>query len=321
MHSRNATPLPSIRLFTVALALLLAALTVFPAFSAHAQDNRAGLAISPPSYELSANPGDTITNTIRVDNLIDQAQEVTVSPRNFTALGEEGQVNLTEEDSTYSLAKWITIAPAKGSVAPKESQEFTYTIKVPANAEPGGRFGSIVFKTTARPLQGQSGVAVGQEIGSLLFLKIAGNVQEKSSVADFKAARAINEYKPVPFEVRVKNEGNVHLRPKGTVTITNIFGKKVATVPLESRNVLPDAVRKMTAEWKDGGRLIFGRYTATVSVVYGSDNQIATASTTFWGFPYTIMLVILGALILLGGLAFKARVRLKLALRALSGKS
>lgn len=296
-------------------------LLAVPVLSASAQQPSAGISVSPPSYELSANPGDEITNTIRVDNPVDQALKISVSARNFTALGEEGQVNLTEEDSTYSLAKWITISPSTATVDARASQEFKYTIKIPADAEPGGRFGSIVFKTAAKPLTGQSGVSVGQEVGSLVFLKIAGNVQEKSSIAEFKATHAINEYKPVNFDVRVKNEGNVHTRPTGTITITNFFGKKVATVPIDSRNVLPGAVRRMEAQWKDSGRFLFGKYTATISVVYGGNSQIVTASTTFWGFPYTIILVSIGALILLGLLVFRARKRIRLALRVLSGKS
>jgi hypothetical protein len=253
--------------------------------------------------------------------LTDQAMDISVVARNFTALGEEGQVNLTEEDSTFSLAKWITISPASSRIGARESGSFEYTIAVPANAEPGGRFGSIVFKTAAKPVEGQTGVSIGQEIGSLVFLKIAGSVSEKIAISSFKPLHAINEYKPVALDLRIKNNGNVHIRPTGTVTITNMWGKKVATVPIDSRNILPDAVRKIEAEWKEHGRFIFGRYTATASVVYGSDNQIITASTTFWGLPYTIMLVVLGVLILLGSFLYRGRKRIRLAMRALRGKS
>lgn len=296
--------------------MLVALSAVTPA---HAQQPTAGLAVSPPSFDLSANPGDTITNNIRVDNLVDYGLEVSVQARNFTALGEEGQVNLTEEDSTYSLADWITITPKAVTIKARESQTFQYTIKVPANAEPGSRFGSIVFKTATRPVEGQTGVSIGQEIGSLVFLRIAGQVREKSSIVGFKTSSLINEYKPVDFEVRARNDGNVHLRPTGTITITNFFGKKVATVPIDSRNILPDAVRKLDAQWKDG-RFIFGRYTATVSLVYGSQNTITTASTTFWGFPYTIGLVILGILVLFGLILLRYRKRIRRAWLVLSGK-
>jgi hypothetical protein len=287
---------------------------------AHAQQNGSGLAISPPSYELSANPGDALTNSIRVDNTQNQSLDVTVNVRNFTALGEEGEVNLTDQDSTYSLAKWITVTPSSATIAAGQSQVFQYTVQVPSNAEPGGRFGSIVFKTSAKPIIGQSGVSIGQEIGSLIFLKIAGNVTERSSIVGFQTADKINQYKPVNFTLRLKNDGNVHIKPTGTITVTNFFGKKVATIPLDSHNVLPGAIRRMEAQWKDG-RFIFGKYTATASVTYGSDKQIITASTSFWGLPYTIMLVCLGALILIGLGLYRARRRIRLALRALSGKS
>lgn len=313
----------TIKKLSLTLPLIAVSIVIFLLNSSsqvNAQQPSTSLAISPPTYELSANPGDTITNTMRVDNLTDQSLEISVSPRNFTALGEEGQVNLTEEDSTYSLAKWITVSPDSAAIGPKESRTFEYTISIPGNAEPGGRFGSIVFKTSARPVEGQTGVAIGQEIGSLVFLKIAGKVIEKTTISNFTAVHGLNEYKPVDFDIRVKNDGNVHVRPTGTVTITNMFGKKVATVPITSRNILPDATRKIEAQWRDDGRLIFGRYTATASIVYGVDSQIITASTTFWGLPYTFILVGLGVLTVLAIILFRGRKRIRLALRALSGK-
>lgn len=297
--------------------LLLAAI---PSMTANAQASGSGLAISPPSFELSANPGDNLSNSIRVDNTQGQSLEVTADVRNFTALGEEGEVNLSDQDSSYSLAKWVKVTPARSTIPAGGSQTFQYTITVPPNAEPGGRFGSIVFRTTAKPLSGKSGVSVGQEVGSLVFLKIAGNVTEKASIVGFQTAAHINQYKPVDFTVRVKDEGNVHLKPTGTITIVNFFGQKVATLPIETHNVLPGAIRRMEAQWK-GGRFIFGKYTATASITYGSNNQIVTASTSFWGLPYTLILVSLGVLILLGILIYRGRKRLHLALKALRGKT
>lgn len=306
----------------ISLLLLSIVVTLLaPVSTVHAQQNGAGLAISPPSFDLSANPGDTITNSIRVDNTQSQSLNIAVDVRNFTALGEEGEVNLTDQDSTYSLAKWVTVSPTTAVVAPGDSQVFQYSIAVPSNAEPGGRFGSIIFKTSAKPLTGQTGVSVGQEIGSLIFLKIAGNVTEKSSIVSFQTAAHINQYKPVSFTVRVRNDGNVHIKPVGTVTITNFFGHKIATLPLDTHNVLPTAIRRMDTQWNGGSKFIFGKYTATASLTYGSNNQIITASTSFWGLPYTIILVCLGVLILLGLLIYRGRKRLGLALHALFGKS
>ncbi len=299
-------------LFATIAALFVAGVTYAAA------PPKSGLSISPPTFELSANPGDTLRNSLRVDNVVDEPLEVTVSTRNFTALGEEGGVDLSSRDNKYSLASWISVSPSKVTIPARQSQVFDYTIAVPADASPGGRFGSIIFKTSLKPVSGQSGVAVGQEIGTLVFLKIAGEVKEKASVASFETVGAFHDNGPVEFSARVKNEGNVQLRPTGTITISNFFGNKVATIPINEQNVLPDAIRKMNATWKN--QWLLGRYTATLSLVYGKDRQTMTASTAFWGFPYKLvgaMLLILG---IITALVYPHRTRLKLALKVLFGK-
>jgi hypothetical protein len=277
-----------------------------------------GLAVSPPTFELSANPGDTLRNSLRVDNVVNEDIAVSVDVRNFTALGEEGGIDLSQEEGQFSLASWTSVTPKQVTIPAHGFVTFNYTIAIPANAPPGGRFGSIIFKTTPKPVTKGSGVAVGQEVGALVFLKIAGDVSEKATIATFKPRSTINEGGPVYFDVRTKNNGNVQLRPTGTVTITNIFGKKVATVPVNEENVLPGAIRKAEAKWNSG--VLFGRYNATVSLVYGSERQVLTASTAFWGFPYKIIGIMLLIVAALGGLIYPRRKRLGRAFKILFGR-
>lgn len=302
------------------VSALLAALVIVIGISVtSAQDQPAsGLAVSPPTFELSANPGDTLKNSLRVDNIVNQPIEVTVDTRNFTALGEEGGINLSEEDTGYALADWIKVTPERTTIPANESRVFNYTISVPQNASPGGRFGSIIFKTTPKPVTGQNGVAVGQEIGALVFLKISGDVKEGASIAGFGSTSGLHNSGPVGFEVRVKNEGNVQFKPTGTITISNFFGRKVATIPIQEQNVLPGAIRKMAAEWDTSW--LFGKYSATASLVYGNDRQVITASTTFWGFPYKLVGIVLLFSALLGGLIYPRRKRIGRALKVLFGK-
>lgn len=296
---------------------LLAGL-LFVGHALHAQQPPLSLAISPPTFELSANPGDTKTNSLRVDNLTDEPQHITVGRRNFTALGEEGQPNLTEDETAFALASWLRVTPETVIIPPRASQVFEFVITVPANAEPGGHFGSIIFKTDAKPVTGQSGVAVGQEIGSLILLKVAGQINEQASIESFKPAKNFWEYGPVTFETRLKNAGNVHVKPVGTITITNMFGRKVATLPLESRNVLPSSIRKFSTNWPQ--KWLWGRYTATLSVAYGGKDQIVTASTNFWSFPVRWAAITLLLLTGLGVLLYKHKDRLKRAAKILLGR-
>lgn len=280
----------------------------------------AGMALSPPTFELSANPGDTLENTIKVENLTAVPLKLIVDRRNFTAVGEEGSVGLTEEQTSFSLASWIAVSPGEFEIPGKAIKIITFKTFVPANAEPGGHFGSIVFRTTSTTPT-QSGAALVQELGALVLLRVAGKTAEAASIESFSPKKLFWEYGPVEFDLRIKNEGNVHVKPQGTITITNFLGKKIGSgvVELEPKNVLPGAVRKNTAPWNK--KWLFGKYTAVVSLVYGTKGEILTASTTFVGFPYKIGGVILLGLLVVGIFLYRGRKRIKLALRILfSGK-
>lgn len=304
--------------FFVALVVLLVVAALGVQAATPPPQPKSGLAISPPTFELSANPGETLKNSLRVDNITNEPLEVSVSTRNFTALGEEGAVDLSEEDSPFSLAKWISVSPDSATIPANESKVFEYTINIPSNAPPGGRFGSIIFKTAVKPVSGQSGVAVGQEIGALVFVKIAGEVKEQASIASFKTGGALYENGPVDFEVRVKNDGNVQTKPRGTITITNFLGQKVATIPIDEKNVLPGAIRKLETKWNN--TWVLGKYTATLSLVYGNNKQVLTATTTFWGFPYKLVILVLAGLAVLAAVIYPRRRRIVRAFKVLFGK-
>lgn len=278
--------------------------------------NATGIAITPPLFELSANPGSTLKQSIRVDNLNDSPLSLFIDRRDFVAVGEEGQAELTEKPTSYSLSTWIKPETEKIDLPAKGSKTVNFQIVVPEKAEPGGHFGSIVFHTSPQP--DGTNTIVSQEVGALILLKVAGEAKEKASIASFSAAKTLWQHGPVAFEARFKNEGNVQVKPTGTITISNIFGKKVGSVNVDSRTVLPDSVRKMRGNWP--GSSWPGWYTATLSLNYGGKNQILTSSTKFVVFPYKVIVPLLLVLIILGVLIFRGRKRLARSLRILLGR-
>ncbi len=256
-----------------------------------------GLSVSPPTFELTGNPGDTITNTVRFENTSDEMMKIAVDRRNFTAIGEEGAVGLTEEETSFSLASWISVEPENALVPAKSTRTFRYTIKVPLSAEPGGHFGSLIFRTVPSESLEGSGATLAQELGSLVLLRIAGESKEDAKIESFSAENYFSEYGPIIIATRVNNLGNVHLKPTGMISISNMFGQKVATVPLDSKNILPRAVRRLDSTWDTKWRL--GRYTATLVMVYGKDMTQRAVVTNFIVFPYKIAAVVAIVLITL----------------------
>lgn len=278
-----------------------------------------GLAVTPPTFELSGNPGEVIKNTVKLDNLHPYSVEIAVDRRNFTAVGEDGAVGLTEDETSFSLANWLEVTPSTVTLAPKTSQYFTFNIKVPLNAEPGGHFGSLIFRTIPTEKLEGSGASLAQEIGALVLLRIAGETVELSAIDSFAATQSIFETGPVNFAIRIKNEGNVHTKPTGNIVITNPLGQQVANLSVEPKNILPGATRRLEASWDSGFRL--GHYSATYTAVLG-DKSTRSATTTFLIIPYRLLGALTVLLLLLYAILRKHRQRLSLAWKILkSGKA
>src|SRR5438046_10551227 len=109
--------------------------------------------------------------------------------------------------------------------------------------------------------------------------------------------------------MRLRNDGTVHLKPSGSITVRNIFGEEVARVALPEWNVLPGAVRKFEATAGDGYWL--GRYTAEIDATYGQDRHIIQGSVKFWVVPWKKLTFELGiaALFLLFVILARGRFR------------
>ncbi len=288
---------------SIFLSLLFIAVALFVFFvntsTAMAQSNGA-LTIIPPKFELFSNPGETSTQVIRIRNESTAPATYTMIVEDFTTAGEEGQVILEEgeSDTSYSLAKWIELSTKDIILQPNEEKNVAFVVNTPIDAEPGGHYASILFKTGGTE-DVKGGASVTNRIGSLVLLRVSGNVTEDAEIETFSAPKFLNTG-PVPILLRLKNNGNAHIIPKGTIVITNTFGKKVDEIPLTGKNVLPGATRKMETLWEKNKLL--GNYTATLIATYGQQNKPLTGVVKFTVISKTALIVGFIALFSLVGL-------------------
>lgn len=275
-----------------------------------------GITISPVTFELTANPGDTLENKIKVFNPTNSTISIKMETEDFRPVGEAGQVIVEPEvEITYSLKRWVKTTPTEFTLEPKEQKFVDFEISIPENAEPGGKYGSVLASITGTIGKGMTGAAVAQKVGALLLLTVAGEVKENLTIKDFNAPSFL-EYGPVPFIIRFENTGTVHVRPRGFVTITNWWGKKVADVEFSQLNVIPGAIRKIETKWDN--KWLFGKYTAMLVGSYGTANlPFNPPVLTFWAFPWRVALGVLIVLILILAFFYKTRRRWQLALRIL----
>ena len=156
-------------------------------------------------------------------------------------------------------------------------------------------------------IHGQGGKAnpgskevISARVGAIFLGTVSGQILEKGGVLGWTSSdkcsgfgcsvstKKFREWGPVPYEFKFENTGNVHVKVKGKIEIYNLFGKKVAELPVDEQTVLPDSARIFTSTWLR--EPLFGFYKARLSISYGSLNVTDKAETSFFAFPLKVFL-------------------------------
>ncbi|HVM91103.1 MAG TPA: DUF916 domain-containing protein [Verrucomicrobiae bacterium] len=239
----------------------------------------AGTTVSPPVYDLQANPGQTIIQKMTVHNDADASQSYTPVVNTIAPANEQGGLAFGPASSN-DLSGWITVTPSKLDLAANQSGDFTITIKVPTNASAGGHY-ATVFAKSENGTVSVNGATLTPLVGTSLLLKVAGQTRESADVVEFSTQRArVIPGEPIDFTVRVRNSGNVHVKPQGTIEIYN-GNVKVDEVPVnaDALNVLPGSIRLFSAV--SNKTLPAGSYRAELSLVYGAGQTVSVPAISF----------------------------------------
>src|SRR5262249_44447811 len=132
----------------------------------------------------------------------------------------------TSSVQDYGLSDWVTIPNPVITIPGNGSAIVPFTITVPKLATPGGHYGAI-FVTFGATRPEFNGTGIGYQVGSLIDLRIAGVANEDAQVQEFSTDKGLYQAPDVTFTASVQNEGNVLLRPRGPIDVTNMFGQKV----------------------------------------------------------------------------------------------
>jgi hypothetical protein len=265
------------------------------------------LSISPPILEIDAKKGDVINQVIKVHNENTIAETYYLSAVKFTASGETGAPEFVEgKTEEVDLAAWIKFGFDNISIQAGQTVEIPFTIAVPQFAGPGGHYAAIFLSSVPPTAKANvSQVGVTSRLGALVLVKIAGQITETAELSEFGTTAKSFLSLPVDFNIRIKNSGNVHLKPAGTIVIKNMFGSEAGKVVVNETggNILPDQIRKFDASWVKNanatGATTFGQYTADLMLSYGTAGKTLSASASFWVIPWHVIIVNLIVIVLL----------------------
>jgi hypothetical protein len=89
----------------------------------------------------------------------------------------------------------------------------------------------------------------------------------------------------------------MHISTAPVVKIYNLFGKQVASLESESKNIFPLSEREFKGTWSRVWG--FGYYKAVVEASYGSQGQLATTQAILWMIPVKLILLALIIILIL----------------------
>lgn len=249
--------------------------------------------IQPAIIEERVDPGQIFSSTLRVSNISKETKTFYFFVRDITGFSPVGApvFTTTAEETGFDVSKWVKFSQLSIQIVGGRTAEIPFTITVPRDANPGGYFGAI-FAGTQAPKLKETGVGVGVEVGALLNLRISGEVFNEAQLREFRTDKAIYSTARVQFITKIENLGNILVRPRGPLEITDFFGRKVATIRIndEAAGIFPKSVRQFEETW-DGEGLFFGRYQVILSLSYGESGGKKTISDalSFWILPLNLI--------------------------------
>jgi len=330
-------------LFMAGLFIILAA-CVFPARAQNTDESgKLNLIISSLPINLISKPGSQVTADIRVKNGGSQTENLKIDLMKFSAYDETGKPMLTDREPGDDYFDWVTFSENQFDIAPDQWKTIKATFNVPDKALPGYYY-AVVFSRSketepaseqVKKLKGAAAVLVLLEVDS-------PNAKKEITVLEFTSDKKVYEFLPSKFNVKLKNTGNVHVAPRGSIFIDSRKQNDLAILDVNEGgrgNVLPESVRAYTAVWDDGfpvyvnkiengkvvldkngdpvktlkwdfsqiGKFRWGKYTANLLMIYDDGKRDVPIEGTlqFWVIPWRlIVILILILLFILFGIYF-----------------
>ena len=250
--------------------------------------------VGPGMADITIQPGETKTVTMTVTNRTGERRrfKLTVEDATGSQNPTESILLLGNDRGPYSMKDYVSVPYTEFELDDGQRARIPVTVSLPADAEPGGLYGSVLVQTLAvEALAGDTAGTVPQSaiiarVGTLFFITIPGAVEHDGALQDFSTVPKESLYAdgPIKFGILFSNDGSTHLAPYGELVIRNMFGEEVGNLVLEPWFVMPQSLRLREVTWNR--ELLMGRYTATVRINRSYEDIVDEISYSFWVLPW-----------------------------------
>ncbi|MEU9477720.1 DUF916 domain-containing protein [Streptomyces sp. NPDC048191] len=300
--------------------LLLGLLLAWPATPARAADNGswsvypvASKIAARPYFYLSADPGQTLTDKVAVQNKTGKPLTFRLYAADaYNTARDGGFAVRTLQEPMRGVGAWAKPAKSRISVPAHTTVTVPFTLHVPDGAGPGDHPGAIVALDMRRVAPGSGRLALGvrQAVGARVYLRVSGPTLPALSVGQLH----ISHHQPLipglgtgtaTVTYTLRNTGNVTLDPKVELKARGLFGRtlldrELSRVPSE---LLPGQRVRLTETWRGSPQLDRADVTLTAS----APGTRQSASASFVALPWLVAALVFVAGVASGVLLVRAR--------------
>lgn len=269
--------------------------------------NGNGYRISPVRTDLIVAKGQTSSVTVYLTNISTAKENLQIQVDDFQAKDETGTPALLLNGQSlprHGLKKYTILPTGSIQLNPGDQKSVVVKVAIPNNATAGGYYGAVRF--TPVGANGQRNVNLAASVGSLILVKVPGNINESVSIVSFGVARGGTSTRSIFFSnkslqaiVRFQNNGDVQEEPFGKIQLkkgdATLASYEVNNTD-QRGNILPESIRRFTVPLDKVGS--FGKFTVEGNFGYGSSGQLISASSSFYVIPVSVIFLIVVLILL-----------------------
>jgi hypothetical protein len=183
--------------------------------------------VSPPRFELDANTGDILRETVTIENASDTPATFEIRSADWD-LSENGGVTIfPPERQPDSCRPWVRLERHSLKLPPGGTKRYRFEVHLPEDASKGEcRFALLIEQPDAQPVMAKARniqFPVQGRVAVIVYVRINSATPELS-LETLQLETVNGQLTPV---VQLKNQGNAHGRPEGLLQGTDASGNKI----------------------------------------------------------------------------------------------
>jgi len=220
-------------------------------------------------------PGEEKQDVVNIQNTSEETLTAKVYPVDATTTADGAFALLDEKENKEDMGAWVKLPISEITLAPGESRQVPFTVRIPADASTGSHLGGIVIQNLQ--VKEGKGVNIVTRVGVRIYETVPGNLVRLLDLTDL-SWKLVNDKVNLVFNL--ENKGNVHLDLIGKITYVNaLTGKTVNEVDADLRTVLPGKPTKVPFVWQKTP--LAGSYIARIKIDYGNEMEVIEREIRF----------------------------------------